>query len=285
MYSNILVAFDGSEFSKAALFEAVRWVKKHGGHIIMVHAVYFDEEEFIISPEHREQRIMLGKQVCYQMSQEVSEKYNIQAELIICEGDAPDVILQVADDKKADLIVMGTYGKKGLKKLILGSTTYKVIVESSIDVMAVKKISTSDELHYRSILVAFDESEYSKKALQRACELAKIEDSTISVIYVIPRYQEMVEFFSTESIKHALIDEAKKILSEAEKIALKYNVSIKKILHEGSISEKIVQTANLMLYDLIIMGTYGWKGVDKVIMGSNVERVIINSSLPVIIVK
>ena len=53
MYKTIVTAFDGSEYSRAALIESSNWVKRHGGRVIMVHAVYFDEEEFAIAPEEK----------------------------------------------------------------------------------------------------------------------------------------------------------------------------------------------------------------------------------------
>ncbi|MFN3480219.1 MAG: universal stress protein, partial [Thermodesulfovibrionales bacterium] len=96
MYNKILVAFDGSEFSRAALVESSNWIKRHGGRIIMVHAVYFDEEEFTIAPEQREKRFELGKKVCYQTRETVSAEFGIDVESLVCEGEPPDVIVDIA---------------------------------------------------------------------------------------------------------------------------------------------------------------------------------------------
>ena len=54
MYNSIVVGYDESLSSKAALKEASRWVKVHGGKIFLVHAVYFDQEEFAILPSQME---------------------------------------------------------------------------------------------------------------------------------------------------------------------------------------------------------------------------------------
>jgi len=80
MYNNILVAFDGSEFSRAALVESSNWIKRQGGRSIMVHAVYFDEDEFTIAPEQREKRFEIGKNICYQTRENVSTEFNIEVE-------------------------------------------------------------------------------------------------------------------------------------------------------------------------------------------------------------
>ena len=56
MYKSIVVGYDESLSSKAALKEASLWVKVHGGKLILVHAVYFDQEEFAILPSQMEKR-------------------------------------------------------------------------------------------------------------------------------------------------------------------------------------------------------------------------------------
>lgn len=285
MYNTILVAFDGSEFSKAALIEASNWIKRHGGRIIMVHAVYFDEEEFTIAPEQREMRFELGKRLCYQTRDTISSKFGIEVESLICEGEPPDVILDIAREKKVELISMGTYGRKGIKRLIMGSVTSKVILNAACDVMVVKRPCNECTGEYKSILVPFDGSEFSKKALERACELSKIDSGEITVLYVIPRYEEMIEFFRTESIERAMFQEAEKILNYAKQIASEKGVTLAATVKKGHVGEKILETAEMLKNDLIVMGTYGWKGVSRAIMGSTTERVIMNASCPVLTVR
>lgn len=285
MYKNIIVAFDGSEYSRAALIESSNLIKRHGGKIIMVHAVYFDEEEFTLAPEQREKRFELGKKLCNQMRDKVSSEFGIQVESLVCEGEPPDVIVDIAREKKSDIISMGTHGRKGIKRLIMGSVTSKVIVNSPCDVMVVKKPCTECTGEYKSILVPFDGSEFSKKALEHACQLSKIDKAEIKVLYVIPRYEEMIEFFKTESIKKSLAQEADRIINEAKKIASNHDLTADERILEGHVGEKIIETANKLKNDLIVMGSHGWKGVSKAIMGSITERVIMNASCPVLVVK
>ncbi len=285
MYNNILVAFDGSEFSRAALVESSNWIKRHGGRIIMVHAVYFDEEEFTIAPEQREKRFEIGKNICYQTRENVSAEFNIEVESIVCEGEPPEVIVDIARGKRVELISMGTYGRKGLKRLIMGSVTSKVILNAPCDVMVVKRPCSECRGEYKSILVPFDGSQFSKRALERACDLSKIDQAEITVLYVIPRYEEMIEFFRTDSIKRAMLDEANRILDMARAIAKERGVTIAATVKEGHAGDNIIETAGMLKNDLIVIGTYGWKGVSRAIMGSTTERVIMNASCPVLAVR
>ena len=285
MYKTILVGFDDSLPSKAALNEASNRVKRNGGKVILVHAVYFDTEEFGIAPEQLEKRLKIGEKACLQTKEMLTSEFGIEVQSLLCEGEPPEVILDVAKGKKADLIVLGTYGRKGLNRLLMGSVTSHVIVNSGIDVLVVKKQCTECTGIYKSILVPFDGSEFSKKALDRACKLSKVDGANITVLYVIPRYEEMIEFFRTDSIQQSLFDEAEKIMGEAKKIALPYEVSIAATIQEGHAADKIVEIADKLKNDLIIIGTYGWKGVNKAIMGSTTERVIMNAKSPVLVVR
>jgi nucleotide-binding universal stress UspA family protein len=285
MYETILVGIDGSEFSKAALINATNWVRRHGGRLFLVHAVYFDEEEFSIAPGQREKRFKLGKEMCYQTKEEVLPKLGKDVESLICEGEPHDVIVDVANTKNADLIAIGTHGRKGFKKLFMGSVTSRVIVSSPCDVLVVKNPLSEDPGQYKSILLSFDGSEFSKKALDRACELSKIEDAEITALYVIPHYDEIIEFFSTSLIKENLLHDAQKIVEEAKNLALNQGVSIKTEIAEGHAAEKIIDSAKRLGSDLIIRGTYGWRGIDKAIIGSIIENVIVNVSCPVLVVK
>src|SRR4030042_3724376 len=109
MYSNIVVGFDDSEFSKAALLESSRWIKRHGGKIVLVHAVFFDTEEFAIAPGQREKRFELGKKVCFQTKETLSIELGLDGsiEALVCEGEPHEVVVDIAASKNADLIALG----------------------------------------------------------------------------------------------------------------------------------------------------------------------------------
>ncbi len=294
MYDTILVGIDDSEFSKSALIEVSNWVKRNGGKIVLVHAVYFDEEEFSIASEQLEKRFEIGKKVCIQRKKILSSEFGLNGnvESLVCEGEPPDVIVDIAKEKKADLIALGTYGRKGLRRLFMGSVTSGVIVNSPCDVLVVKKPCIECRGRYNSILLPFDGSEFSKKALNQACRLSQADGAVsqnngadVTVLYVIPRYEEMIDFLKTSSIKQSMMQEALKITNQARELALRHGVSVKTEIIEGQAAEKIIETSNRMKNDLIVMGSYGWRGVSKAILGSTAERVIMNASCPVLVVR
>ncbi|MHB8845778.1 MAG: universal stress protein [Nitrospirota bacterium] len=287
MYSTIVVGYDESESSKAALKEASLRVKSKNGKLYLVHAVYFDQEEFVILPSQMEKRLEMGTHICRTAKQDLQAQFGLNGnvESYVCEGEPPEVLVDIARGKNADLIALGTYGRKGLKRLLMGSVTSQVIVNAPCDVLVVKRPCSECTGTYQSLLVPYDGSEFSVKALTRAAGMAKADGGQVTALYVIPRYEEMMEFYRSESIKKSLRQEADRILGEAAAIASKLSVSIKTEVREGYASDEIVAAAQKFENDLIAMGTYGWKGVNNAIMGSTTNRVIAHSSCPVLVVK
>ena len=284
MYKTIVVGFDGSESGRAALMESAKRVGKHGGEIILVNAVYFDEEEFGIRPEQLDKRFQAARKACQEAKSMVSSEFGVDMETIVCQGEPHEALIDTARERGADLIALGTHGRKGLGRLIMGSVTASVIAEAPCDVMVANKPCNECTGDYKALLLAFDGSDHSKKALSHAAGLAKQNGADLTALYVIPRYEEMLGFMKTDYIKEILHTEADKILAEARKI-VSGNGSLKTVIQEGHAAEKILEIAHMLHSDLIVMGSHGWTGVDRALMGSTTERVISHAGCPVLVVK
>jgi nucleotide-binding universal stress UspA family protein len=120
-----LVATDGSEHSSAALTEAIGIAKRCGSAIIAVSAVRDDSEL-------EEAKVNVSKVV------DLARKEGVPAEALTPTGRSYDVIVETAGGRGVDLIVMGTYGKTGLKKFLMGSSTEKVIGRAGCAVLVVR---------------------------------------------------------------------------------------------------------------------------------------------------
>jgi len=284
MYDNIVIGIDDSPSSKSALIEASHWIRKHGGELTIVHAVYFNEEEFTVMPSRREQRIEEGKKLCDTSRETVQSEFKIEVDAITSEGEPPDVIVDVARERKADLIALGNNGDSTLKRYIMGTVASGVVMEAPCDVLVVKKPCEACTGTYSSILVPFEGSDSAVKALERACEIAALDGSKVTLLYVIPRFEEMIGFLKTKSIEESLRKEAQAILDKGLAIAQAKNVKADTVITNGHSGEEIVKVSENG-YDLIIMGSYGWRGMTKAIMGSTAEHVIAAGNLPVLVAR
>jgi len=124
-YKNILVATDGSEHSQAAAKKAIDIARRCGGGVIALSAMR-DESE-------RKEAEAYVKAVA-----ELAQKEGVPVETMTPKGRSFDVIVETAGGRGVDLIVMGTYGKTGLGRLLMGSSTEKVIGRAGCGVLVVK---------------------------------------------------------------------------------------------------------------------------------------------------
>ncbi len=124
-YRNILAATDGSAHSNAAVTEAIAIAKRCGSHLIALSSMR-DVSERQEAEEYANK------------AAEQARKEGVSAEAVTPVGKSFNAIVETAGGRGVDLIVMGTYGKTGVKKLIMGSSTEKVIGTAGCAVLVVK---------------------------------------------------------------------------------------------------------------------------------------------------
>jgi len=125
----------------------------------------------------------------------------------------------------------------------------------------------------KRILVAMDRSKYSEKAFDQAISIAKICKSIIFELSVVDLYPEFKEIVLTHEGK--VIKGTKEFLEKVKAKATKENIPCETIVHiGGQPHEFIIQEAKEKNIDLILMGTHGRTGLDKLLIGSVAERVV-----------
>jgi nucleotide-binding universal stress UspA family protein len=124
-YRTILVATDGSAHSDAAVTEALTIAKYCGSNVIALSVVHDDGEI-------EEARANVNKVV------ELGQRESISVEALTPGGRSYDVIVETACGRGVDLIVVGAYGRTGIKRLLMGSTTEKVIGNAGCAVLVAK---------------------------------------------------------------------------------------------------------------------------------------------------
>ena len=124
-YKTLLVATDGSDHSLAAASEAIGIAKRCGSHII------------VLSTSHSEKELAEAQAHANRVA-EMARSEGILAEAITPLGSSHDIIIETAGGRGVDLIVMGTYGKTGIKKLLMGSSTEKVIGKAGCAVLVAR---------------------------------------------------------------------------------------------------------------------------------------------------
>ena len=138
-WENILLAVDSSSSSssEAAVKHAMDVALSYGASITAVSVVDVNDEFYAQVPHAVDKMVDKAKSLLEEVKMN-AETLGIKTETIVREGEAYEKIVETAEDKNADMIFMGSHGRTGLKKLVMGSVTEKVIGFSTCPVMVVK---------------------------------------------------------------------------------------------------------------------------------------------------
>lgn len=127
MYDSILVPIDDSDPSDAALDHAQGLARGHDATVHVVHATDYPARESSIG-RVPETAIAAAKEQGEALLDEGVERFDaIDTETSVIEGDAVSAITDYASEHDIDLIVMGTHGRTGVKRVLLGSTTERTL--------------------------------------------------------------------------------------------------------------------------------------------------------------
>ncbi len=136
-WKNILLTTDGSKYSEAAAEKAIDFAKSYGGELKVISVVDVPSEYYAEAPKAVEDLIKKAKGFVGNLK-EKAEASNISTETFVGEGDAYKVITDLAKKEKADVIFMGSHGRTGIKRLLMGSVTEKVIGYALCPVLIIK---------------------------------------------------------------------------------------------------------------------------------------------------
>jgi len=150
MFERILIATDGSKFGEKAAKVGIELAKLSGGKVIVVYVAdirkYISSAGLIppfggVSPDAIDNVVAsireAGEKAIHQVT-ELARASGVTSETLIVEGNPPSEILRIAEDEKIDTIVMGSIGKTGLEKFLMGSVAEKVVHNSKLPVLIVR---------------------------------------------------------------------------------------------------------------------------------------------------
>ena len=135
---------------------------------------------------------------------------------------------------------------------------------------------------FKNILVPYDDSVNSKRALSKALELASLAKSTITLVHVIEYHSAMAKI--VEPYKETMIDHVNKFFNTVVKDASKKNIKIQEKILYGNPSEEIINLMKKKKFDLIIMGKRGVTKVTGPTLGSVSNALVQYSKIPVMII-
>lgn len=134
----------------------------------------------------------------------------------------------------------------------------------------------------KKLIVAYDGSPSSNKALQLAADLSRAEATEISLVLVIERPSDI---FNLESIERERELNGKETMEAGERQAESLGIQVKPVLLTGDPAEEIITYARQINAYLIIVGTRGLGRLQRLMLGSVAQALVTNSDIPVVVAK
>lgn len=187
------------------------------------------------------------------------------------------------DTHDIDLIVMGTHGRTGLERVLLGSVAEKTL--RTVDVPVVTVSPSADivdvgDVAYDDILLPTDGSEGAELAVEWGIALAEVYGATIHTVYSV----DTSRFAGVEGmaeIHDALEQTGRHALETVREHARAADVSVAGSIASGPAARTILSYSEEHDVDLIMMGTHGRSGIERYLIGSVTETVVRNADVPV----
>lgn len=200
---------------------------------------------------------------------------------------APVAIKEYTESNDVDLVVMGTHGRRGTSRLLMGSVAEDVVRTAPCPVLTVREGTTvAPGQAIRRIMVPIDFSGPSQLALDHAKELAMTYGAEIHLLHVVEEValpgaygMEPISFVVPE-----IIQSTEKALAEMVEEEIGYeHVRVESVA--GYPATTILDYIDEHAIDLVAIATHGRTGLDRLLLGSVAEKVVRRAACPVFTVK
>jgi nucleotide-binding universal stress UspA family protein len=270
----ILIPTDFSENAEYALKVAAQIARENNGEIIILHMLELPHQAGdAIGSGHNIPELMFFKNAAIKKLEDLMEEDyldGIEVSEIIQFEMAFDGIMNISKKNNVDLIVMGSHGASGFKEMFIGSNAEKVVRNSDVPVLIIKKEQPNFKV--ANFVFASDFSDEIKKPFEKVVEFANKFNSTLHLVMITtpnnfkstPISQEIMNTFASN---------------------FKINKFQTHIYNETNVEKGILNFSDSIGADLIGMSTHGRKGLSHFFNGSISEDLVNHSSLPVVTFK
>ncbi len=287
--THILCPVDFSDTSQHALDHAAAIAHRDQARLtvlyVFVNLASMDVPPLVLSPADRERIQVDLQRMCAKIPPAVP------VDLRILEAESVQrTILAERDGMGADLLVIGTHGRSGVRHLILGSVTEKVIRHAKCPTLVVPPrapdVPSDGTLTYARILCPIDFSQSSITAFSQARNLAEHTGARLTAIAVVDiayelRDSAMLANIDVEAIVREVESDTRRRLAE---IVGDGSATVDAVVASVSAATTVLEHAARLSTDLIVMGVHGRGALDVRLFGSTTHQVIRHATCPVLVI-
>ncbi|HEX9162633.1 MAG TPA: universal stress protein [Thermoanaerobaculia bacterium] len=276
-YGRVLVPTDLSDFSAVALRYAALLRDKAGSNLTLMYA-----DEVYVPVDLLEAPIGYYLENAPQTREKLQAKFTEYAkaqiggkfETVVVQDAPARAILNTARSTRADLIIMGTHGRRGIRRAILGSVTENVLHESDVPVLTVRPNAMAGRTtEIKRIVCPINFTHVARQALAQACGFAQIFGAELSIIYVV------------EGIDGDRVSQVETAFSQWIEPQVRDRCRFNRlVVREGDPAERVLVTASEQQADLIVIGAQHKFFSDATVIGTTTQRITRFARCPVLTV-
>jgi nucleotide-binding universal stress UspA family protein len=291
MIKNILCPVDRSPSSLQAFDRAIAIARRRGARLHLLEVVdSVASAGGTVGPKQagllNEARATLERDVRQMLvSRRASD---VKVEIVMREGNVVREILAQAADSHADLVVIGSHGRGGVQRLVLGSVAEKVLRQATCPVLTIRRGVSRPRRNrssFKTILCPTDLSAAGNNAVAYAKRLARAENARLIVMSAIEwPFGAAVTSGPAAELQEALEADTRRALARLLPRRAAGRPAAQAIVVHGKASAAIVELAGARSADLIVMGVSGRGALDVVLLGSTTHHVIRHGEWPVLTV-
>jgi nucleotide-binding universal stress UspA family protein len=288
IFRKILCPIDFSPGSRRAMQAAIRLANESGAELVLVHAWHLPP---ILYLEH-----LVPGDAIQQMSDDATRMLDaalaeardlvtarVTAKLLT--GVPWMSIVEATEDPAIDLVVIGTHGRTGLSRVLVGSVAEKVIRHAPCSVMAIRP--DSEVAPFEHVLCPSDFTDPARYATALAASFVRRGGARIALLHV---YEPPVTY-ANEPFAPAVTLEldrraAAQLQQTTAELRREVDVAVEPRLRVGSAGAEILHALDEdRTIDLVVMGSHGRTGIKRVLLGSVAEKVVRHARCPVVVAR
>jgi len=200
---------------------------------------------------------------------------------------AAEGVLAYATEHDVRLLILGTHGRRGLRRLVLGSVAEEIVRRAEAPVLTVGRGASTPAPTGGRLLVPVDFSTHQEPLLAHAREWGLAFDLSITLVHAVEGQgvPDVYGLHSNAPASGALADRARRALSEPADALRAHGLDVQVEIRTGAAAPNILDAADTLDADLLAVATHGRSGVDRMLMGSVAESVLRRAPCPVLTVK
>ena len=283
----ILVPADFSPLGTLAINEAVALARRFTAKLVLLHVIEPSPFSYTFPADSeaadRKRIDQAGRMLEAAVPPE--DQDDLDLEIIVRTGSVEEEIEAVIHETGADLVVMGTHGRRLLARLLIGSVTLHLLRKIDVPIVTV-----SDPVRppaFRRILFATDFSDASNEAFRNVLELAVTMKSDVIAANVIDKRPKIT--YETPAVsalfdqeRRRAVDRAKSGFGKIERSANTVGIRVETVLAEGIPAEAILRIADENEADCIVVGLGKKSLLERALSGTTAERLVREARIPVI---